>query len=143
MRLLKKYEERLVQLKTQQIVIEKEINWVTEIVENLKKEIYKTSKIPAVKQEAETNEFENKETAEAVLIVLGEAFPNSLHQRDIAREMFRRGWHSDSKTPEQTVGNTLFRLIKKKEPVERSGRGTFRLKKRLKSDNSDEGDIPF
>lgn len=147
MKLLKKYEDRLSELTTQKTVIEKEIQWVEELIESLKKEAYKTIKATEVRQEAESDEFTNLETMEAAVRILYEAFPKEVHQKDIAREMFRRGWQSKSKTPEYTVGNTLLRLCEKKV-VEKTGRGTFRLKKRhkeggIKEHETVEGEIPL
>lgn len=132
MKLLKKYEDRLNELKTQKAVIEREILWVEELIESLKKETYKSSKATEIKQEAETDEFQNLDTTKAILTVLNETFPKAMHQKEIAREMFRRGWKCDSMTPEQTVGTALYRLQKK--DVEKVSRGTFRLKQKIESE---------
>lgn len=152
MKLLKRYEERLNELLTQKIVIEKEIQWIKELVENLRKEAYKTDRTTEVRVDAETDEFANIETTEAALSVINDAFPKSMHQKEIAREMFRRGWQCDSKTPDQTVATTLWRLMKRKQHnIEKVGRGKFRLLKKLsmeshsskREETKDNDEIPF
>lgn len=132
MKLLKKYEDRLNELRTQKTVIEREILWVEELIESLKKETYKSAKATEIMQEAETDEFQDVDTAKAILTILEEKFPNAMHQKEIAKEMFRRGWKCDSKTPDQTVGTALYRLQNK--DVEKVGRGTFRLKQKIESE---------
>lgn len=147
MKILKKYEERLDQLVTQKALIEKEIEWVKELLENLRKEAYKTDKLAELRPEPKTAEFANLETAEAALLVLRDAYPGDMHQKEIARELFRRGWKCESKTPDQTVATTLYRLIKKGLAIEKTGKGTFRLTKPLKDvgrgHKEDEEEIPF
>ena len=114
------------ELTTQKAIIEREIQWVQELIEGLRRESYKTDKAVEIRTEAETEEFATMETTKAILIVLKEVAPRAIHQREIAKEMFRRGWSCESKTPDQTVGTALYRLLNK--DVERVGRGIFRLK---------------
>lgn len=149
MKLIKRYEERLDELSKQKILIEKEIEWVKELLDTLRKEEHKTGRLAELRPEVETDEFTNSETAEAARLVLQDTFPNEMHQKDIAREMFRRGWRCGSKTPDQTVATALFRLMQRNQNIEKTGKGTFRLKKLPKDMNSKEyeedskEEIPF
>lgn len=152
MKLLKKYENLLNELETQKTVIEKKIEWVKELIDDLEKEAYKTERKTEVKVEAETDEFSNTDSTKAAFIVLNDAFPKEMHQKEIAREMFRRGWQNDSKTPDQTVAQALYRLINRKQyNVEKVSRGKFRLLKKLsleshsskRDETKDDDEIPF
>lgn len=151
MNLLKRYESRLNDLKSKKMIIEKEIEWVSDLLDNLKKEEYKASRISDIKPEAESDEFGNLETVEAVKIVLNEAFPEDIHQKEIAKELFRRGWNCKSKTPDQTVATALWRLSKKlgAKRIEKTGKGRYKLTKPFSNNGekkiaemSDE-EIPF
>ncbi len=133
--LIKKYEDRLKELNTQKVVIEKETEWTTQLLDTLRKELSKTEKIAEIRPEAESNEFRDLEAAEAALIILREVFPNEIHQKELAREMFRRGWQCSSKTPDQSVATALLRLKESNHSVEKTGRGKFRLVKELKEEN--------
>lgn len=151
MNLLKRYESRLNDLKNKKLLIEKEIEWVSDLLENLKKEQYKASRILDIKPEAESDEFKNIETIEAVKIVLNEAFPDDIHQKEIARELFRKGWNCKSKTPDQTVATALWRLSKKlgTKSIEKTGKGKYKLTKPFNNNGEKvvteitEEEIPF
>ncbi len=139
MSLLKHYEGHLKDLKNKKMLINKEIEWVTGLVDRLRKEEYKASRISEIRPEAETDEFKNLETAAATKIVLNEVFPDDMSQKDIAKEMFRRGWSCKSKTPDQTVATALYR--QKDKLFVRTGKGRFKLKVKLVFPNTKMTDV--
>lgn len=129
MNLLQRYEKRLNELKSKKLMIGKEIEWLTAVIDDLKKEAYQASRISEIKPKAETDEFKNLDTTEAAKIVLNEIFPNDMLQKEIAKEMFRRGWSCTSKTPDQTVATALYR--QKDKLFVKTGKGRYRLKEAL------------
>ncbi len=129
MNLLKRYEKRLNELKNKKSMIGKEIEWLTAVIDDLKKEAYQASRISKIRPKAESDEFKNLDTTEAAKIVLNEIFPNDMLQKDIAKEMFRRGWSCASKTPDQTVATALYR--QKDKFFAKTGKGRYRLKEAL------------
>jgi len=137
MNLVKRYEERLRGLETKKMLLEKEIECVAELLEDLRKEEYNATRISEIKPKTESNEFANVETAEATKVVLNEALPEDMHQKDIAREMFRRGWSCTSKTPDQTIATALGRLGD--NIIEKTGKGRYRLKRPLNGNTNGNG----